>query len=547
MRDVSGEDSGASRANVEGRRARHVALFPGAFQPPHAAHFEAVRELVAAPGVDEVVVIIANRPRAIPGTAKVLDAQTSYRIWSIYLEKVPAVRLETARHTAVEHALEYFDRLVPGDRLTLCIGEADLADGDDRFADIDRRAFAAGVSARIAAARTAALTVRASDLRADLVRGEAGRSSFCAALPPELSPEQRKRVWEICVEGLRDEEEVVAAKVLEILAHDGLPDVERLVPIESSALRTYRAHAANGTSYTVKHAGDSPNRVPPGRPRSLKPRKRLETEVAAIAWLNAQRIAGIRVPRVELFDRTTWTLALSGDAAAAPSLENELATDRYSERHAEQAALFLAHLLRTQSRVPPLRADVAADRRHWTRMLETHAAIASEEVLPAARAAIRKHVRSSHSATRGVFVHLGFVPACIRLDDRVAWIVEFGASSSVGDPAFDVGSLLGRYWVYGLRREAGSQACGHAMATAVTAYQKAVGPAWGEIADRIVPFVGISMLVSLADSDRIDSPAWRDRVRRRASSLLTRDPGGSTLPGDVLEGRLQCAAGSPRG
>ncbi len=48
-------------------QGRCLALFPGAFRPPHEAHLAAVLDLAARPDVDEVVVIVANRSRLIPG------------------------------------------------------------------------------------------------------------------------------------------------------------------------------------------------------------------------------------------------------------------------------------------------------------------------------------------------------------------------------------------------------------------------------------------------------------------------------------------------
>ena len=84
----------------EDSKGRCIALFPGAFRPPHRAHFAALLNLVLRPDIDEVVVIITNRCRNIPGTTKVLDTDIAEHIWAIYLQDMEKVRVEVAPGSA---------------------------------------------------------------------------------------------------------------------------------------------------------------------------------------------------------------------------------------------------------------------------------------------------------------------------------------------------------------------------------------------------------------------------------------------------------------
>ncbi|MFQ5543610.1 MAG: hypothetical protein ACE5FY_04565, partial [Nitrospiria bacterium] len=184
---------------ISGRR--RIALYPGAFRPPHEAHLTAVLDLASRPDVDEVIVIISNRCRMIPGTTKALDTDVAQDIWRIYLQDLSKVRIEVASHTAVQHALDYFGRVAPGDTLLFCIGASDLSRGDDRFTKLSDLARNTGVSTELIEAPTSAMTVRSTDLRTMLANKAEGRAPFMASLPSPLSEQQREKVWSISCDG----------------------------------------------------------------------------------------------------------------------------------------------------------------------------------------------------------------------------------------------------------------------------------------------------------------------------------------------------------
>ncbi len=147
--------------------------------------------------------IISNRARSIPGTTLALDATIAKRIWSIYLQDIEKVRVEIASHTAVAHALGYFDRLNAGDMLVFCLGEADIGQGDDRFRHLDALATQSGIQAKIIHAPTGSIPTRSTSLRATLAQGLTGQEEFMTALPTHLTQIQREEVWRVCQEGMR--------------------------------------------------------------------------------------------------------------------------------------------------------------------------------------------------------------------------------------------------------------------------------------------------------------------------------------------------------
>lgn len=98
---------------------KRIALYPGAFRPPHAAHMHAVQYLANHPDIDEVVIIISGRFRHIPGTDLALGPEVAEAIWQIYLEGLTNVRVVIASQTAVNYALDYFDKVLPDQTLLL--------------------------------------------------------------------------------------------------------------------------------------------------------------------------------------------------------------------------------------------------------------------------------------------------------------------------------------------------------------------------------------------------------------------------------------------
>jgi len=267
----------------DSRSSRRIALYPGAFRPPHEAHLTALQALVARPDVDEVIVIISRRCRILPGSTKALDAEIARKIWAIYLKKLPEgaskVRLEVAEHTAVAQALSYFKRVNPGDALLFCIGAADLEKGDDRFSCLPELARQSGASAELIAAATGKITVRSTDLRNILARGPDGREGFLAALPPLLDAEAREHIWMICREGVRDLSEIVEEKLSVVLARSALGQPISLRPVRRNKLDpVFRAELKDGRICFVKYAGDTVSAGRWGSPLHPKPRRRLGAE-----------------------------------------------------------------------------------------------------------------------------------------------------------------------------------------------------------------------------------------------------------------------------
>ncbi len=520
-----------SGAATHGRR---VALFPGAFRPPHDAHLRALLDLAGRPEVDEVVVIVSNRCRCIPGTSKALDANVALRVWAIYLQAVAGqpgidkVRLERAPHTAVRHALGYFDRVKVGDSLLFCIGESDLERGDGRFdklANLSRRSV---VAAQLMALPTGSITVRSTTLRQDLARGGAGRAAFMAALPSPLSAEQRARVWMVCQQGMREMHDVIKQKVTAILERQDVADIADLSTASATAAGldpVFRARCKDGKVLFVKYAGDTVDSGTPGRNTSAKPRLRLAAERRTLKRLRAKVPGDVELPEVVLFDKTTRTLVLTEVCPGGRTLEGDLKKGIFDPAVASGASRFLARCHTIAGPGRPLWGDRETDFQHWQQMLalrttQMDSGLLSAQVRRDLQALALASDKARHEAGEGggVFI-LDYRPSNILLSEGKIGIVDLELGASVGDPAYDLGFLLGHYVLWGLCTAAGDSGQ-VALQQALNAYRQEAGYLWSTMRSRLVAFVGATILYEILGAGRSGFQHCEGRLLRTAAALL---------------------------
>lgn len=502
-------------------RGRRIALYPGAFRPPHAAHYVAVRHLLTLPQIDEVVVIISNRCRPIPGTTWALDATIAQRIWSIYLRGVKKVRVEIAPHTAVGHAFEYFDHAGVGDTLLFCLGEADIGQGDDRFRNLINLSKQSGIQASIIQAPTGALPIRSTSLRAALGQGDMGRKNFLVALPTHLTDKQRGEVWRVCREGIREIRDVIKDKVHAFIIRTGLGEIENLrITGQDKMDPVFRIQLKEDRCLFVKYAGDALGTEEFGNGQTLKPRQRLSVERKALKWLKVHKPGDIEIPEVVAFDKKTWTLVLSEVCTNGNPLQDDLQRGVFNPIIASKASQFLAKCHSTLNQPPPLWGDAEADRKHWKRMLALNTVeLKLEECSKDIRNNLETLILVSNKAEENRFIHLGFQPKNIFISKDKIGVIDFELSSSIGDPAFDLGSFLGHY-LYWIFASATDHSWKQAIQRAVQAYQQGVGDQWEYMDFRVIAFTGATLLNIRIREDRRLNKDLAGRVRQAGNFLL---------------------------
>ena len=411
-------------------KGRSIALFPGSFKPPHRAHYEGVMRLLQREDIDEVVIIISARARRLPESRLGLDAGSAANLWRAMLEDDPRVSIEIAEHSAIRHALGFFDRATPADRLLFCIGESDWFSGDARFDRIQELSEQASIPAAIVTLPTGFINIRATELRGMLGGGDSERSAFMKAMPQSFSDEKKEEVWKRANENVRDILEITATKLTRLLEPLDLDDIVGIKPVDDRGVE-FRCRDRTGLALRVKYAGDEIVRSRDPRVRGT--RARLSAARRALKALASHDLKGLVVPKVRLFEKHSRTLVLEHVLPDGSSLGRDLKHRRELDSEvARDLGRKCALLHSLPAPRNPIRGSTAADEEWWLQRLKGFAAgAASDGALAASRKAARP----------GIF-HLDLGCEKIRRQGDRLGVVDWEMSSAFADPAYDVASIV---------------------------------------------------------------------------------------------------------
>lgn len=510
----------ATEKNTTGRT---IALFPGAFRPPHRAHFETVFSLASRKDIDEVVVIITNRCRHVPGTTKTLDTDVAEKIWSIYLQNISKVRVEVAPTSAVKQAISYFERVNDGDTLIFCAGESDLKQGRGRFSKINSLSRQYGITAKVISSPASRLSGGATAIRGYLSDGNSGREAFISALPAHLSPVQCQKIWVICCRGLKDMHDIARDKIRRAIEREGIGKIENISSTKKDkADQVHMVQLKSGNRLFVKYANDTVKAAKLGQPLSLKPRSRIYAERRALKWLTSHNSSNINLPKVIYFDSKTKLLILSEVCPGGKFLEDDLKQGIFDPVAAWKAGNFLGHCHSTPAGIPPLWGDNSADLQHWENLLSLRTTSLQSENHPVQ---IKKNLETlkcaSNKATQQSLFHLDYCPKNIRLDGLEAGVIDFELASSIGDPAYDFGFLLGHILFWGIVTSSHND-CQQVLHTTVQSYQEVIGgDLWGAMLCRTMAFTGSAIIYCL-NKNKL-SRSTEKRLLNIAATLLAQD------------------------
>ena len=475
-------------------RPRRIALFPGAFRPPHRAHYATVDNLASRTDIDEVVVIITNRSRHVPGTTKALDTDIAEKIWAIYLQARPKVRVEVAPHSAVKHAISYFERVNPGDQLLFCAGEDVLDRGRGRFSKINTLSRKFVIPAHVITSPVPPLSGGATAVRSCLAAGGAGFENFKKALPDHLTPGQSNEVWQICLHGMQDMQSYACKRIRSIFKKQAIGNIENISHESTDPDAIHCVRLSSGETLFVKYANDTVKAAKLGNPLSLKPRGRLYAERRALKWLSHYNNCNVAVPQIVYFENKVKTLVLSELLPGKRFLNDDLRRGIFDPLLAWKIGEFLASCHQCSQTVPSFWGDIQADQQHWENLLELRTlAMQSKTFSAIINQNLNKLKKASQMATRAGFFHLDFSPDNIRLDNHIFGIIDFELSSSVGDPACDFGYFLGHVIFWGVVT-CSEENCLQFLHTAFSSYRDRAGGLWADMSSRTIAFAGATLV-----------------------------------------------------
>ena len=509
------------------KKGRRIVLFPGAFRPPHKAHFNTVASLSARADIDEVVIIITNRCRHIPGTDSVLENQIAEQIWGLYLQDLntsnTSIRVEIAAQSAVKHALGYFETSQQADTLLFCAGEKEFKRGTGRFSKIEQLSRKYAISASVIPSPVAELAGGATSMRTHLAAGYAGRDAFMKCLPSHLSRPQCNQVWRLCREGMTKMTDVAIDHIQQILKDNGFNTITSIECLNHNKPDpVFCVLVDNGKRYFVKYANNTVKADQLGKPHGLKPRNRLYAERRVLKCLGQQHSCQIKIPDVVCFDNKTKTLILEDVSRAGRLLEDDLKQGIFDPHIARQTSLFLAMSHSTQPPDEAFWGSHQADREHWETMLRL-ATIDLKETNSIPISLFKRlgllHDASLKAAQCGVY-HLDYNPRNIFVTNSQVSVIDFEMSSSIGDPAFDLGCLVGHYLCWGLINYSRKQ-CLTSLCEMLDCYRNVMtGKKWVAVSERILPFAATSIISRLIWSEPTLNSGLCSRLLGVATTLL---------------------------
>lgn len=397
---------------------RTIALYPGAFRPPHANHLAVVDQLVGL--ADEVVVIVSNRSRWVPRQDRFLPPSVGVEAWGVLLGgRYPTVSVVAAPASGVAEAIAMVERADTGIHHLLCVGEKDRAAGLGRFSKM-AAVLPAGVTAEVVTGVPPVVECSASDLRRAVGHGD--RASFARGYPGEPDAVV-DAVWVLCRTSGVSAAESARRTIIDVLDLDAAADVSA-VPPRTGVPRTFLVGGPDESATVVRYANDAVSgRASPGHGR----RDGVWVERNALQWAKkAGRASGVQVPQIRCFDRRRATLALTPVLPAGePLVDAELSASQWRQV-AHRLGAFVGHAQAPGVRLMRSRSD--KDRAAFDRRVE---------------ALFDLGVIASDLVGRGgpCFGHLALCADNVRVDFPHVGVVDFERASSWAAPMVDLATL----------------------------------------------------------------------------------------------------------
>lgn len=182
----------------ESTKNRIIVLFPGSFKPPHGGHFDAVDYFSKLPNVNSIVVMVSSKPRQDAKQLFEITCEQSAKIWSLYCQKHPKVRIHIAK--AASPVQEVYDFLSnhtnPGDTVILTKGSKDQ--GEHRFNHAQEWADknSLGIKIKLVDRPVPFMFSQGSSHLRELISKE-NKPEFIRYLPKHLNAENQDMIWNL--------------------------------------------------------------------------------------------------------------------------------------------------------------------------------------------------------------------------------------------------------------------------------------------------------------------------------------------------------------
>jgi len=458
---MNGQSDTALHTGTQIRPAARAitAIFPGSFKPPHAGHIRAICHLLDEAAVTQVVVIISNRCRPIPGTDDAIDADAARVLLQNMLRSVDVpmerVRIEIAEHRAVSRALQFFDEIEPGNSLWFCVGTHDASAGDDRFARIAALSKEKGIAASVKVLPPAPVSVHSCDLRKHIAGGQKGQRGFCAELPPEMTATEKAAIWTECRASQRRIADIVKPKIAAALRNVMHIETEELTETKPRSVDpVFEYTPPAGAKCIIKYAGDTTAAGAFGQPLVQKPARRLAVEKRVLRHLRRHLPAPMVLPELIHFDRRTRISVLSRPPVSATQLATDIEKRKFDTTVAAKAGRLLAAIHGAPLPDEPFWGPPDGCHEHWNAVVGTvERQLDGAFQVPDSAEVPRELLQHCIQAAKPNVVHLQFGTQNVWRDAGQTGVENFECAASFGDQAYDLALFIVDYVVVGIEQD----------------------------------------------------------------------------------------------
>jgi thiamine kinase-like enzyme len=261
--------------------------------------------------------------------------------------------------------------------------------------------------------------------------------------------------------------------------------------------------------------------------RAVSP-QRIKYENNFISRIKNRLPERVQIPHIYFYDEENNILLMSDVAGATGKLhEQALLNGDFNAATAARVGQFLGRIhRRTYGKGYVIRQSRAADRDNWRRFLRMRTInVRSRSIEPEVLDELSRFydtVLQHH--TREVLICIDCCPKNIveKPDGRIG-VFDFELATGVGDPAYDLGFLIGHYLIHALLAR-NPDSCLQAVENAVCAYDKELQGSQlnQQLLLRMPKYAGATMLYRVAGASRLSFiiEDKRDEILRKGSELI---------------------------
>ena len=256
------------------------------------------------------------------------------------------------------------------------------------------------------------------------------------------------------------------------------------------------------------------------------PEKRVLSEKHTLEALAAHASSEIVLPKLLHFDSRLNIIVLSDVGGnGATLLEEEQIQGHFDEENAKKLGSFLGRVHeRTFGNHLHIRGSEKDDQRNWLALLALRTKnIRSEKFESDVNAALQDLYEEGQTNATQCLMHMDCCPKNIlcRADGRIG-IIDLEFAQGIGDPAYDVGFLLGHYYLHALLYDLPFQSfqAMHFLLSAYDQQQRASNGA--NFRDRVYRYAASTLLYRSVGASRakFQNDEFLTKIIKKASAIL---------------------------